>query len=139
MRHGLNRDLGFTKADRIENMRRIGDVSSLMVDAGLITLAAFISPYRQERQAIRDLVGEGNFVEIFVNTPLEVCEDRDVKGLYAKARRGELKNFTGIDSEYQDPETPDIDLKTTEITAEQAAERVVQYLQERGYLHRDAE
>jgi bifunctional enzyme CysN/CysC len=110
-----------------------------MVDAGLITLAAFISPYRQERQAIRDLVGEGNFVEIFVNTPLEVCEDRDVKGLYAKARRGELKNFTGIDSEYQDPETPDIDLKTTEITAEQAAERVVQYLQERGYLHRDAE
>lgn len=139
VRHGLSRDLGFIKADRIENMRRIGDVSALMLDAGLITMAAFISPYRQERQTIRNLMGEGEYIEVFVNTPLEVCEERDVKGLYAKARRGEIKNFTGIDSEYQVPETPDIEIKTTETSAEDAAEFIVKYLQERGYLHRDAE
>ncbi|MEP6341959.1 MAG: sulfate adenylyltransferase subunit CysN [Maricaulaceae bacterium] len=137
IRHGLNRDLGFTKADRIENLRRIGDVSALMVDAGLITLASFISPYIQERQTIRDKVAGDEFVEIFVNTPLEVCEARDVKGLYARARRGEIKNFTGIDSEYQAPETPEIEIKTTEMTPEEAAEMVVKYLEENGYLHRD--
>ena len=137
IRHGLNRDLGFTKADRIENLRRIGDVSALMVDAGLITLASFISPYTQERQTIRDKVAEGEFVEIFVNTPLEVCEARDVKGLYARARKGEIKNFTGIDSEYQAPEAPEIEIKTVEMTPEEAAEVVVKYLEENGYLHRD--
>ena len=139
VRHGLNRDLGFTKADRIENMRRIGDVSALMVDAGLITLASFISPYIQERQTIREKVAEGEFVEVFVNTPLEVCEARDVKGLYARARSGEIKNFTGIDSEYQAPENPEIEIKTDEMSAEDAAELVVKYLQENGYLHRDVE
>ena len=139
VRHGLNRDLGFTKADRIENMRRIGDVSALMVDAGLITLASFISPYRQERRTIREKVSEGEFVEVFVNTPLEVCEARDVKGLYARARSGEIKNFTGIDSEYQAPESPEIEIKTDEMSAEDAAELVVKYLQDNGYLHRDAE
>ena len=139
VRHGLNRDLGFTKADRIENMRRIGDVSALMVDAGLITLASFISPYRQERQTIREKVAEGEFVEVFVNTPLEVCEARDVKGLYARARAGEIKNFTGIDSEYQAPEAAEIEIKTDEMSAEDAAELVVKYLQDNGYLHIDAE
>ena len=139
VRHGLNRDLGFTKADRIENMRRIGDVAALMVDAGLITLASFISPYIQERQTIREKVAEGEFVEVFVNTPLEVCEARDVKGLYARARSGEIKNFTGIDSEYQAPENPEIEIKTDEMSAEDAAELVVKYLQENGYLHRDVE
>ena len=139
VRHGLNRDLGFTKADRIENMRRIGDVSALMVDAGLITLASFISPYRQERRTIREKVAEGEFVEVFVNTPLAVCEARDVKGLYARARSGEIKNFTGIDSEYQAPENPEIEIKTDEMSAEDAAELVVKYLQENGYLHRDVE
>ena len=138
VRHGLNRDLGFTKADRIENMRRIGDVSALMVDAGLITLASFISPYRQERQTIREKVGAGEFVEIFVNTPLEVCESRDVKGLYARARAGEIKNFTGIDSEYQAPEKAEIEIKTDEMSAEDAAELVVKYLEENGYLQSDA-
>ena len=139
VRHGLNRDLGFTKADRIENMRRIGDVSALMVDAGLITLASFISPYRQERQTIREKVAEGEFVEVFVNTPLDVCESRDVKGLYARARAGEIKNFTGIDSEYQAPEAAEIEIKTDEMSAEDAAELVVKYLQDNGYLHIDAE
>ena len=138
VRHGLNRDLGFTKADRIENMRRIGDVSALMVDAGLITLASFISPYRQERQTIREKVGEGEFVEVFVNTPLEVCEARDVKGLYARARAGEIKNFTGIDSEYQAPEKAEIEVKTDEMSAEDAAELVVKYLEDNGYLQSDA-
>ena len=137
IRHGLNRDLGFTKADRIENLRRIGDVSALMVDAGLITLASFISPYIQERQTIRGKVADGEFVEIFVNTPLEVCEARDVKGLYARARKGEIKNFTGIDSEYQAPETPEIEIKTTEMTPEEATEMVVKYLEDNGYLYRD--
>ena len=137
IRHGLNRDLGFTKADRIENLRRIGDISALFVDAGLITLAAFISPYAQERLTIRNKSAEGEFVEIFVNTPLEVCEERDVKGLYARARRGEIKNFTGIDSEYQEPQSPEIEIKTTEMTPEDAAEMVVKYLEDNGYLHRD--
>lgn len=139
IRHGLNRDLGFTKADRIENIRRIGDVSAIMVDSGLITLAAFISPYEQERQSIRNLFEEGDYIEVFVNTPLEICEERDVKGLYAKARRGEIKNFTGIDSEYQVPKSPEIEIKTTEISAEDAAEQIVDYLQQRGYLQLDAE
>ena len=134
MRHGLNRDLSFTKADRIENIRRIGEVARLMVDAGLITLAAFISPYRAERQMARDLLGDGEFIEIFINTPLEVAEARDVKGLYAKARAGEIKNFTGIDSEYQAPKNPEITIDTTKISADTAAEIIVTYLQERGFL-----
>jgi len=134
VRHGLNRDLNFSKADRVENIRRIGEVAKLMVDAGLITMASFISPYRAERQMARDLLEDREFVEIFVNTPLEVAEKRDVKGLYAKARRGEIKNFTGIDSEYQAPENPEIEVNTVEMSADAATEMIVKYLQGNGFL-----
>ncbi len=134
IRHGLNNDLGFTKADRIENIRRISETAKLMVDAGLITLTSFISPYRAERQMAREMVEDGEFVEIFVNTPLEVCEARDVKGLYAKARAGTIKNFTGIDSEYQTPVNSEIEINTVDMSAEKAAEVVVQYLEKNGYL-----
>ena len=134
VRHGLNRDLNFSKADRVENIRRIGEVSRLMVDAGLITMASFISPYSAERQLARDLLEEGEFIEIFVNTPLEVAEERDVKGLYAKARAGEIKNFTGIDSEYQAPEKAEITVNTVEMSADDAAEMIVTYLKNNGFL-----
>ncbi len=134
LRHGLNKDLGFTNADRIENIRRIGEVARLMVDSGLITLTSFISPFKAERQMARDLLEEGEFVEIFVDTPLEVCESRDVKGLYAKARRGEIKNFTGIDSEYERPQNPEIRIETVKTSAEDAAELIVKYLQDNHYL-----
>lgn len=134
VRHGLNRDLNFSKADRVENIRRIGEVAKLMVDAGLITMASFISPYRAERQMARNLLEDGEFIEIFVNTPLEVAEARDVKGLYAKARSGEIKNFTGIDSEYQAPENPEIEVNTVETSADDAAEMIVTYLKDKGFL-----
>ncbi len=134
MRHGLNKDLGFTKADRIENIRRIAETGKLMVDAGLITLASFISPYRQERQMAREMLGDGEFIEIFVNTPLSVAEARDTKGLYAKARAGQIKNFTGIDSEYQAPQNPEIEIDTTEMSAEHAAELIVDYMRETKLL-----
>ena len=122
IRHGLNKDLGFTEADRIENIRRIGEVAKLMADAGLIVLTAFISPFRAERQMIRDMLPEGEFVEIFVDTPLEVAEQRDVKGLYKKARAGNLKNFTGIDSPYEEPHAPEIRVNTVDMTPEEAAD-----------------
>ncbi len=125
VRHGLNKDLGFTEADRIENIRRIGEVARLMADAGLIVLTAFISPFRAERQMVREMLPEGEFVEIFVDTPLEVAEARDVKGLYKKAREGKLKNFTGIDSPYEAPEKPDIVVNTVEMTPAEAAEHIV--------------
>jgi len=134
VRHGLNQDLGFTKEDRIENIRRIAELSRLMVDAGLITIASFISPYRAERQLARGLVEENEFIEIFVNTPLKVAEARDVKGLYAKARAGKIKNFTGIDSEYQAPQNPEITIDTTKMSAEEAAELIVGYLSDNGFL-----
>ena len=134
VRHGLNRDLGFTKEDRVENIRRIGEVSRLMVEAGLITMASFISPYRAERQMARDLLEDGEFIEIFVDTPLEVAEKRDVKGLYARARAGEIKNFTGIDSEYQAPENPEITINTVDMSADEAAEIIVKYLDDNGFL-----
>lgn len=111
VRHGLNRDLGFTEADRVENIRRVGEVARLMVDAGLIVLVSFISPFRSERRMARDLFAEGEFVEVYVDTPIEECERRDVKGLYAKARKGELKNFTGIDSPYEAPESPQVHIR----------------------------
>jgi bifunctional enzyme CysN/CysC len=110
VRHGLNRDLGFTEVDRVENIRRVAEVARLMVDAGLIVLVSFISPFRSERRMARDLFAPGEFVEVFVDTSLQECERRDVKGLYAKARRGELRNFTGIDSPYEPPETPEVHL-----------------------------
>ncbi|WDI30795.1 sulfate adenylyltransferase subunit CysN [Hyphococcus flavus] len=134
VRHGLNKDLGFTDADRVENIRRVGETAKLMADAGLIVLVSFISPFQSERRMARELLEDGEFIEVFISTPLEVCEQRDVKGLYAKARRGEIKNFTGIDSEYQPPENPELDLDTSEIAAEAAATRIVDYLQQSGYL-----
>jgi bifunctional enzyme CysN/CysC len=120
--------LGFTDADRVENIRRIGEVSKLMVDAGLIVLSAFISPFRAERDMVREMLPEGEFVEIFVDTPLEVAEQRDVKGLYKKARAGELKNFTGIDSPYEPPLSPDIRVNTTQMSAQEAAQHIVTHL-----------
>lgn len=128
VRHGLNRDLGFTEADRIENIRRVGEVAKLMADAGLIVLTAFISPFRAERDMVREMLPEGEFIEIFVDTPLEVAEARDVKGLYKKARSGQLKNFTGIDSPYEAPENPEIRVNTVEMTAAEAAEHIIRKL-----------
>src|SRR6202000_2767438 len=128
VRHGLNRDLGFTDADRVENIRRIGEVAKLMTDAGLIVLTAFISPFRAERRMVREMSLPGEFVEIYVETPLEVAEQRDVKGLYKKARAGELKHFTGIDSPYKPPETPEIRVNTVETSADQAADEIVAYV-----------
>ena len=128
VRHGLNRDLGFTEADRIENIRRVGEVAKLMADAGLIVLTAFISPFRAERQMVREMLPEGEFIEIFVDTPLSVAEARDVKGLYKKARSGQLKNFTGIDSPYEPPEAPEIRVNTVDMTPEEAARYIIQQI-----------
>jgi bifunctional enzyme CysN/CysC len=134
VRHGLNRDLGFTNADRVENIRRVGEVARLMVDAGLIVLTAFISPFRAERDMARALLGDGQFIEVHVDTPIEVAESRDVKGLYQKARRGELKNFTGIDSPYEAPETPELRVDTSSMSADEAAEQVIACLRQRGHI-----
>jgi bifunctional enzyme CysN/CysC len=134
VRHGLNRDLGFTDCDRVENIRRVAEVSRLMADAGLIVLVSFISPFRAERRMARDLMGEGEFFEVFVDTPLAEAERRDVKGLYKKARAGELKNFTGIDSPYEPPEHAEITLDTTRMSPEDAAEAIVTMLEQRGLL-----
>ncbi len=134
VRHGLNKDLGFTDADRVENIRRVGETAKLMIDSGLIVLVSFISPFVSERNMARELVEDGEFIEVYISTPLEVCEQRDVKGLYAKARRGEIKNFTGIDSDYEPPENPELVLDTSEIAAEAAATQIVKYLEGRGYL-----
>ena len=134
VRQGLNRDLGFTDVDRVENIRRIAEVAKLMVDAGLIVGTAFISPFRAERQGARALLPEGEFIEVFIDTPLGVAEQRDPKGLYKKARRGDLKNFTGIDSPYEPPENPELHIDTTITSAEAAADTIVSYLQRRGFL-----
>jgi bifunctional enzyme CysN/CysC len=134
VRHGLNKDLGFTEADRVENIRRVAEVAKLMVDAGLIVLTAFISPFRSERAMARSLLAEGEFVEIFVDTPLEVAETRDVKGLYRKARRGELVNFTGIDSPYEAPEMPELRIDTVSCSPDQAADLVIERLQALGLI-----
>jgi bifunctional enzyme CysN/CysC len=134
VRHGLNRDLGFTDADRVENIRRVAETAKLFVDAGLIVLVSFISPFRSERDMARDLVSRDEFIEVFVDAPLEVVEARDPKGLYKKARAGEIKHFTGIDSPYEPPLNPDIRLDTTGAGAEELAERLVQRLRDLGYL-----
>jgi bifunctional enzyme CysN/CysC len=128
IRHGLNRDLGFTDADRVENIRRVGEVAKLMTNAGLIVLTAFISPFRSERNMVRQLMTNGDFVEIFIDTPLAIAEERDVKGLYRKARAGQLKNFTGIDSPYEPPQHPDIHIDTTRISPEKAADEIVEFV-----------
>jgi bifunctional enzyme CysN/CysC len=134
VRHGLNKDLGFTDADRVENIRRIAEVARLMVDAGLIVLTAFISPFRSERRMARELLADDEFIEIFVDTPIAIAEERDPKGLYKKARGGELKNFTGIDSPYEEPENPEIRIETRVQRAEAAADQIVAFLERRVKL-----
>jgi len=134
VRHGLNKDLGFTEEDRVENIRRVAEVSRLMVDAGLVVLVSFISPFRAERRMARERVGDGQFVEVHVDTPLAVAEERDVKGLYRKARSGELPNFTGIDSPYEAPEHPEIRIDTTQVAPEAAAEMIVETLRTMGVV-----
>jgi len=128
VRHGLNKDLGFTDADRVENIRRVGEVARLMTDGGLIVITAFISPFRAERQMVRDMMKVGEFFEIFIDTPLTEAERRDVKGLYKKARSGQLAHFTGVDSPYEPPQAPDIHIDTTKMTAEAAADLIVERL-----------
>nr|WP_321361129.1 sulfate adenylyltransferase subunit CysN [uncultured Hyphomonas sp.] len=134
VRHGLNRDLGFTDADRVENIRRVANVAKLMSDAGLITLVSFISPFREERRMARNLMEDGEFIEIHVDTPLDIAEQRDVKGLYKKARSGEIKNFTGISSPYEAPENPELRIDTVDRSPDDAAEEILDYLRENGFL-----
>ena len=125
IRSGLNKDLSFADDGRVENIRRIGEVAKLFLDAGIIVLSAFISPFRADRRQVREIVGESKFIEVFVDCPLEICEQRDVKGLYRKAREGEVKNFTGIDSPYEPPQHPDIVLKTNELSVDQALQKLL--------------
>ncbi len=136
IRHGLNKNLGFSAADREENIRRIGEVAKLFADAGLITMTSFISPYRKDRDMVRELHVAGNlpFIEVHVNTPIETCEKRDPKGLYKKARAGELKNFTGIDDPYEAPLKPELTLDATNISPQEAAATLLEYLERRGIL-----
>lgn len=130
VRHGLNKDLGFSPEDRAENIRRIGEVAKLFTDAGLIVLTAFISPFREDRRMVRDLVGSDAFVEIFMDTPLQVCEERDPKGLYKKARQGSIKDFTGIQSQYEPPLSPDLTLDASDCAPDACADKVVAFFQE---------
>ena len=134
VRHGLNKDLGFTDADRVENIRRVAEVSKLMADAGLIVLVSFISPFRSERQMARDAMDAGEFIEVYVATSIEEAERRDPKGLYAKARKGQIRNFTGIDSPYEIPENPELTIDTEKTTAEEAVELLVQELKKLGRI-----
>lgn len=131
VRSGLNRDLSFSSEDRIENNRRIAEVAKLFADAGIVALTAFISPLRENREEAKQIIGKEDLVEVYVNTPLEICESRDVKGLYQKARNGELKDFTGISSPYEATENPDFEIKTQEETVEGAVERLYQFLQKK--------
>ena len=135
IRMGLNRGLTFSDEDRVENIRRIGEVSKLFVDAGMIVLTAFISPFREDRDQVRNLVDKDEFLEVFIDTPLEVCESRDPKGLYQKARKGEIPNFTGISSPYEAPKEPEIHIINDKISIEDAALQVIDYLKEKNYLH----
>ena len=134
IRHGLNKGLGFSAEDRKENIRRIGEVAKLFVDAGAFVSTAFISPYREDRDMVRQLVQEGEFIEVYVSASLEVCEERDPKGLYKKARAGEIKNFTGIDDPYQAPENAELEINTGEKSLEECAADVISYLEENGYI-----
>ncbi|MFN2261522.1 MAG: adenylyl-sulfate kinase [Psychroflexus sp.] len=130
IRSGINKGLGFTKADRQENLRRIAEVAKLFVDAGMITIAAFVSPLESDRQQVKDIIGDKDFIEIFVDTSFEECERRDVKGLYKKARAGEIKNFTGIDAPYEAPEHPQIKIETEHTSVDEAVKQVVKYIEE---------
>jgi bifunctional enzyme CysN/CysC len=134
VRHGLNRDLGFTDVDRVENIRRVGETAKLFVDAGLIVLVSFISPFRSERRAAREMLGPGEFIELFVDTPIDVCMSRDPKGLYEKAKAGQIKNFTGVDSPYEPPDAADLTLKNVGAEPSALAEDIVRYLKDRGYV-----
>jgi len=134
VRHGLNGDLSFSDEDRIENIRRISEVAKLFIDSGLIVSTAFISPFASDRAMAKDLLAEGEFIEVFIDTPIEVCEQRDPKGLYKKARAGEIKDFTGIDSGYDVPQNPTIHVKTAQQSIEQCAEQIVQYLVDNQYI-----
>lgn len=134
VRHGLCKDLGFSDQDRQENIRRVGEVAKLMTDAGLITLAAFISPFRADRRIVREILPEGRFIEVFVDAPLAVCRERDPKGLYAKAERGEIRQFTGIDSPYEPPERPEVHIHADEQSVAEAVNQLLAYLHETGIL-----
>jgi len=134
LRHGLSRDLSFSESDRIENIRRIGEVSKLFLDAGLIVLAAFISPHRNDRMIARNLVGKREFIEVYVDSPLEVCEKRDPKGLYEKARAGQIRNFTGISSRYEAPENPEVHVNGYNQNVEESSQVVIRFLEQNGYL-----
>ncbi|KXH81797.1 adenylyl-sulfate kinase [Sporosarcina sp. HYO08] len=134
VRFGLNKNLGFSQEDRTENIRRIGEVSKLMIDAGLLTLTAFISPYREDREQVRDLVEKGEFIEIYVEASLETCEERDPKGLYKKARLGEIKGFTGIDAPYEEPDDPEIKIDTNRLSVEESVNVIVDYLVVNNYI-----
>ncbi len=135
VRHGLNKDLGFSDVDRVENIRRIGELSKLMIDAGLLVMTAFISPFKADRQLVKDLVQQHEFVEVYMDTALEECEKRDPKGLYKKARSGQIKNFTGIDSEYEIPETPEIIINTVELSIEECADKIIAYLKDNKIIN----
>ena len=132
VRFGLNKDLGFSEADRKENIRRVAEVAKLMMDAGLIVITAFISPYREDRDLVRKMVQPGEFVEVFVNTPLDVCEQRDPKGLYKKVRAGELQQFTGIDSPYEQPLQPELNIQTMNQTPEESVKQILEFLEVKG-------
>jgi adenylyl-sulfate kinase len=136
VRHGLNKDLGFSDQDRVENIRRIGEVSKLFTDSGLIVLSAFISPFTSDRRMVRNLFPAGEFIEVFMDTPLATCEDRDPKGLYQKARAGQIRDFTGIDSPYEAPERAEVRLDTSELSVDDCIERLIGYLLERGLILR---
>lgn len=134
IRHGLNKDLGFSDYDRTENIRRIGEVAKLFVDSGTIVTTAFISPFRSDRDQVRALFEEGEFIEVFIDCPLEQCEARDPKKLYEKARRGEIKDFTGIDSPYEAPERPEVTIRSDKLSVEEAVQQILQYLQEKNII-----
>jgi len=134
IRHGLNKDMGFRKADRIENIRRIGEVSKLFIDSGLIVLTAFISPFKSDRQIARSLVQYDEFIEVYVNTSIEECEKRDPKGLYKKAREDAIKNFTGIDSPYEEPKNPEIELKNDKMSIKESVYKIINFLIKYGYI-----
>ncbi|MBE3606329.1 adenylyl-sulfate kinase [Campylobacter sp. RM13119] len=138
VRYGLNKDLGFSENDRVENIRRVGEVAKLFVDSGLIVLTAFISPFKSDRQIARNLVKDDEFIEVFIDTPLEICEQRDPKGLYKKAREGVIKNFTGISSPYEAPQAPQVHIKTDGCSVQECANIVVKYLIDFGYIKEGA-
>ncbi len=134
IRHDLNKNLGFSPEDRTENIRRIGEVAKLFTDAGIITITAFVSPYREDRDAVRKLLNNGEFIEVYVKCPLDVCEERDTKGLYKKARAGEVKDFTGISAPYEEPLNPELTIDSSKLTVEESTRTVLNYLEEKGYV-----